>query len=81
MGVHRAPIFQRIALRTTTDALLSLGLEMTMNLQAILDTLEMARDALTTKVSARELEQTKAMLNLNIAQMQRDLKNVREVTA
>lgn len=43
-------------------------------LAAVLETLEMARDALTVKVSDRELEQTKTMLNLRIAQLQRDLR-------
>lgn len=47
-------------------------------MRAVLDTLEAARDALTVKVSERELAQTKTMLNLHILQMQRDLSNPRK---
>lgn len=49
--------------------------------QAVLDTLEMARDALPERyderirVSQREFDQTKAMLNLHIGQLKRDLRN------
>lgn len=49
--------------------------------EAVLETLEMARDALPerhtgqTRVTQREFEQTKLMLNLHIGQMQRDLRN------
>jgi hypothetical protein len=46
-------------------------------MRAVLDTLEMARDALTVKVTDRELTQTKTMLNLHIAQMQRELSNTK----
>ncbi|MDR5756993.1 hypothetical protein [Caballeronia sp. LZ035] len=42
-------------------------------MRAVLDTLEMARDALTVKVTEREMAQTKTMLNLHILQMQREL--------
>ncbi|MDR5784093.1 hypothetical protein QCE63_32245 [Caballeronia sp. LZ065] len=45
-------------------------------MRAVLDTLEMARDALTVKVTEREMAQTKTMLNLHILQMQRELMTV-----
>lgn len=45
-------------------------------MRAVLDTLEMARDALTVSVTEREMAQTKAMLNLHILQMQRELMNM-----
>lgn len=49
--------------------------------QAVLDTLEMARDALPerydeqVRVTRREFDQTKLMLNLHIGQLQRDLRS------
>lgn len=45
-------------------------------MRAVLDTLEMARDALTVKVTEREMAKTKTMLNLHILQMQRELMTV-----
>lgn len=49
--------------------------------EAVLQTLEMARDALPEqyderiRVSQREFDQTKLMLNLHIGQLQRDLRS------
>lgn len=49
--------------------------------EAVLQTLEMARDALPDRyderirVTKREFDQTKAMLNLHIGQLQRDLRS------
>lgn len=48
-------------------------------IEAVLDTLEMARDALPERYDERirvtlgEFDQTKLMLNLHIGQLQRDL--------
>lgn len=50
--------------------------------EAFLNTMEMARDALPeqyneqVRVSRREFDQTKLMLNLHIGQLQRDLRRV-----
>lgn len=60
----------------------STGMQMDKRMiEAVLDTLEMARDALPeryderVRVTRREFDQTKLMLNLHIGQLQRDLRS------
>lgn len=50
-------------------------------MEALLEALEMAYDALTVKVSEKEMKDTKAVLRLRIAMLRGDICKAEKVTA